>query len=158
MNLPPRILYVDDDPIDCELMAFWLNDSCGYDVTSAMDGQQAAEYIAKQTFDLFLLDYCLPDTTAVHLCQKIRETNPFVPIMIYSSLNREVDKQQARIAGANDYLVKPEELHLVKSHIDMLLGRALDGQMTLAAVQNEASQASIPRNNPVVKRRASRIL
>jgi CheY-like chemotaxis protein len=156
MSLPPRILYVDDDPIDCELMAFWLSDSCGYKVTSAQDGKQAAELIDSQTFDLFLLDYCLPDTTGVNLCRNIRAFDSRVPVIIYSALNRDIDRQRAMEAGANDYLVKPDELYLIRPHIDKLLDQSF--AMRMPATDASISATSSGRASVAPRRKASGIV
>jgi DNA-binding response OmpR family regulator len=123
MMLPPRILYVDDDRMNIELMAYWLSKDRGFDLTTAMDGREAGNIMKDQKFDLFLLDYCLPDTTAAALCRQIRQINPTVPIIVYSALDREVDRKAALDAGANTYLVKPEDIHLIEPTIDRLLGR-----------------------------------
>ncbi|MBL8123941.1 MAG: response regulator [Pyrinomonadaceae bacterium] len=121
MSLRPRILFVDDDDANCEMMKYWLDVDCGYDLTAVNDGKTAFELIEAEYFDLFLLDYCLPDTTAVHLCRKIRAIDPKVPIIVYSALDRDIDKESALAAGANRYLLKPDELHLVKPQLDKLL-------------------------------------
>lgn len=124
MSVPPRILYVDDDPANCEMMEYLLKDENGYDVSTAIDGKQAIEMIDTEFFDLYLLDYCLPDLTAIELCKHIRQSQPYTPITIYSALDREVDKNHAFAAGANFYLVKPDELDKVKPHIEKVLGKA----------------------------------
>jgi OmpR-family two-component system manganese-sensing response regulator len=114
MAVIPRILYVDDDVDNCEMMKYWIREECGCDIAIAMDGEGALEMIESQYFDLFLLDYCLPDTTGIKLCEKIRAIYPEAPIALYSALDRPVDKQAAIEAGATAYLVKPEELHQIK--------------------------------------------
>lgn len=124
MSLPPRILYVDDDVDACEMMSFWLREECGYDVSAAVDGHQALKLIETEYFDLFLLDYCLPDMTAVALCKSIRELNPNAPILIYSALDREIDQQRAFQAGADYYLIKPEQLGEIRPNVDRLLYRS----------------------------------
>ncbi len=157
MLLPPRILYADNDAIDSQLMSHWLTDSFGFDVTTAPDGKQAGELIERESFDLFLLDYCFPDTTAVQICMKIRAVDPFIPILIYSTLNREVDKQQAIAAGANDYLVKPDQMNLLKSHIDALLEMRLPDRFS-ATQRKNISLTRVAGNRLSVRLRASRIV
>lgn len=135
MSLRPRILYVDDDVANNEMMTFWLREECGYDVSSAIDGKSAIELIESEFFDLYLLDYCLPDMTAVNLCEKIREINETAPIMIYSALDREVDQQKAFKAGADHYLMKPDQMSLIKPEVDRLLciSQSGSGQMNSTA-------------------------
>jgi putative two-component system response regulator len=138
MSLKPRILYVDDDVANCEMMTYWLREECGYDVTPAIDGKGAIALIESEFFDLYLLDYCLPDMTAINLCEKIRELNAAAPIMIYSALDREVDQQRAFKAGANHYLMKPDQMSLIKPEVDRLLGgmRKVDAPVTAGAAEH----------------------
>jgi DNA-binding response OmpR family regulator len=125
MSIPPRILYVDDEPDNLEMMRYWLHEDCGMDVTTALDGRTAMEYIRKEFFDIYLLDYCLPDTTGVELCKRIRRYDRQAPILIYSALDRDVDRQKSLDAGANMYLVKPDELEKIKPQVERLLHRSV---------------------------------
>lgn len=143
MPLAPRILYVDDDLSDCEMMAYWLREECGYDVTAAVDGKQAIDLIKSEYFDLFLLDYCLPDMTAVALCELIREVNREAAIMIYSALDREIDKQRAFASGANYYLIKPEQLFEIKPQIDRLL-RTLQSPPAVPEIEHRTVVHTVP--------------
>ncbi len=122
------------------MMEYLLKDENGYDVATAIDGKQALELIDSEFFDLYLLDYCLPDLTAIELCRHIRKTQPYTPITIYSALDREVDKNHAFAAGADFYLVKPDELDKVKPHIEKVLGKAKKaGQPKAAPVHTSAA-------------------
>jgi CheY-like chemotaxis protein len=138
MSLQPRILYVDDDVANNEMMTFWLREECGYDVSSAIDGKGAIALIEAEFFDLYLLDYCLPDMTAINLCERIRQINPAAPIMIYSALDRKVDKERAFSAGANHYLMKPDEMSLIKPEVARLLGgtRKVSAPVTAGAAEH----------------------
>lgn len=154
MNSTPQILYVDDDPASCEMMSFLLSDRSRYTVMSAADGKEARGLIDSQHFDLFLLDYCLPDTTGVSLCQKIRESDPRVPIVIYSALDRDIDRQKAMDAGATEYFIKPDQLQSIKPEIDLLLQRYLRTQPRKAEYETETRRPKFSRP----KRKASGIV
>ena len=129
MPVIPRILYVDDDAENGEMMRYWIREECGCDIAVAVDGKQAVDMIDREFFDLFLLDYCLPDTTAIQLCEKIRSIYPEAPIAIYSALDRDIDKEKAMAAGANSYLVKPEQLADIKPFLDKHLERSNSGRL-----------------------------
>ncbi len=118
MPVVPRVLYVDDDLENCEMMKYWIREECGCDIEIAKDGKEALNIIEREYFDLFLLDYCLPDTTGIKLCEQIRSLYPEAPIAVYSALDREIDKQLALAAGATSYMVKPEELDLIKPFVN----------------------------------------
>src|SRR5688572_5404266 len=102
-----RILYVDDDKDSCEMISFMLGLSGeNYAVTSVFTAQEASELIARQTFDLYIIDYALPEITGVEFCRLIREKDGKTPILFYSAMSRHVDRELALAAGANDYLIK----------------------------------------------------
>lgn len=125
MSVIPRVLYVDDDVDNCEMMKYWIREECGCDIAIAMDGKEALDMIESQFFDLFLLDYCLPDTTGIKLCERIRNIYPDAPIALYSALDRPIDKQRAIDAGATSYMVKPEELDQIKPFLDRHLSKPI---------------------------------
>lgn len=121
MSVSPRILYVDDDVDGCEMIAYWLR-NFGYEVVLATDGSTAMHFIDQEYFDLYLLDYCLPDITATSLCREIKLANPTAPIIVYSALDRDVDRARAISAGANAYFVKPDQMDLVGLEIQRIFG------------------------------------
>ncbi len=140
MSISSRILCVDDDADGCELISFWLRQN-NYFVMTASEGQDAIDLMARCRFDLFILDYCLPDMTAVTLCNRIRAVSPQVPIIIYSALSRAIDRQKAFAAGANKYLVKANDLDNLLPAIVSCVGRP-----------------TVPHRSPSVRRRATSIL
>ncbi len=115
------ILYVDDDFDSCQLIPIWLSKSGEFDVTAVVDSYEAALIIAHKHFDLYLLDYCIPDITGIGLCNQIRSKYPEVPIVFYTALDREIDRQMAAEAGANSFLVKPEDFQILVPVIENLL-------------------------------------
>lgn len=149
MPVIPRVLYVDDDAENCEMMRYWIREECGCDISIAMDGKEALQLIDSEFFDLFLLDYCLPDTTGIKLCEQIRKIYPDVPIAVYSALDREIDKQRALDAGATSYLVKPEELDRIKP----FLKQHLESPIT-APKRPETPTAATPSSKGVHRGRS----
>ncbi len=155
MPVLPRILYVDDDADNCEMMKYWIREECGCDISIAADGQEAMKMIESEYFDLFLLDYCLPDTTGIILCETIRQLYPDAPIAVYSALDREIDKQKALAAGATSYLVKPEQLDQIKPFLSAHLSRQLVRDNHLP---NTQPTTSAPKCTHRVRTRASGIV
>lgn len=146
MSVLPRILYVDDDLENGEMMTYWIREECGYEIAVAVDGAEAFRRIESEFFDLFLLDYCLPDVTAVTLCEKIRERYPEAPIAIYSALDREVDKQRALAAGADFYMVKPDDLDKLKPFLNKHLHRHARSAAEALPSQNDTRAGERHRN------------
>lgn len=108
-----RILIVDDNKDSCEIMSLILKYSNNsYDITLAYTAHEALESIETNDFDLYILDNRLPDSSGVALCEQIRQTDAATPIIFYSALGGEMFEKAARRAGADEYLVKPDDLDI----------------------------------------------
>jgi OmpR-family two-component system manganese-sensing response regulator len=122
MLSPCRILYVDDDKDSRELVQAMLHFSdSNYEVTTTESSKVAISLLAKQTFDLFILDYSLPDISGVELCRYIRNDNPSAPIMFLSAMAYPAHRANGLEAGADDYLIKPNDLPRLVDTINRLL-------------------------------------
>ena len=119
------ILYVDDDFDSCQLIPIWLSKSGDFEVTAIEDPYKARMLINSEHFDLYLLDYCIPDITGVVLCNQIRDKYPDVPIVFYSALDRDIDRKMAADAGANSFLVKPDDFGMIVPVIENLLHNSI---------------------------------
>ena len=116
------ILYVDDDKDSCELMELMLHQSeASFEVKSVSTVREALSLIEKQSFDFYILDYALTDGAGTELCRKIRQKDSQTPIMFFSAMARDVDRQRAMAAGASEYLVKPNDLERFTKTVKRLL-------------------------------------
>lgn len=102
----PRILFTEDDH-DTREMLFCLLRSEGYSVVCIESAAEALHLVKQEQFDLYLLDNWLPDLTGCELTKKIREFNKTTPILFYSGVADRDHIEEARLAGAQGYLVKP---------------------------------------------------
>lgn len=117
-----RILIVDDNEANCELLEAYLADvEC---VTAiASDGQQAMEQAASFQPDLILLDIMMPKLNGFEVCEKIKHDPQLNKIMILmvTALNELGDIERAVNAGTNDFLSKPvNRVELLKRVENML--------------------------------------
>lgn len=110
-NASPNILFVDDDADACELMSVMLSHTgTDYKTTSVAEPLEALKLITQKAFDLFVVDYKLPEITGVELCRRIRETDKQTPILFFTGMAGDGDRKNAIAAGATSYLVKPNDL------------------------------------------------
>ena len=103
-----RILVVDDTPQNVKLLGDLLA-AKGYEVSTAANGEQALESIARQPPDLVLLDIMMPGLSGYEVCRKIRE-NPataLLPVVLATSLDPNQERVKGIEAGADDFLPKP---------------------------------------------------
>ena len=115
------ILAIDDNPDSLGLLNQALS-LAGYTVLVANSGIQGLEVINNIQPNLILLDAVMPDMDGFETCQRIKQTQPDLPIIFMTGLS-ETDHMVAGFeAGGVDYLIKPinhqELLARVKVHIN----------------------------------------
>ncbi|MCU0543000.1 MAG: response regulator transcription factor [Oscillatoriaceae cyanobacterium Prado104] len=116
-----KILIVEDDAPIRTLIYRYLSQK--YEVQFAGDGKTALEIFEEFNPVLVILDWNLPDTTGLKLCQEMQKrTNVLVAIL--SSRTAEADRLQILKAGADDYLCKPFSLEELKVRVEVLLRRS----------------------------------
>lgn len=101
-----RILCTEDDADTRELIVYVLTNQ-GYDVTCTDNADEAIALVQRERFDLFLMDSWLPGISGAEFTQHLRKCDIRTPILFYSAAAYDSDKENARSAGAQGYLVKP---------------------------------------------------
>jgi DNA-binding response OmpR family regulator/HPt (histidine-containing phosphotransfer) domain-containing protein len=119
-----RILLIDDDEPLMEVLANKLI-AQHYAVDIATDGEMGWEFILLFNYDLVLLDWMLPDTDGLALCQQIRRRGCEMPIMLLTARDNHSDKVKGLDAGADDYVVKPFDFEELTARIRALLRREI---------------------------------
>lgn len=117
-----KILCVDDDIESCRFLEFLLGSS-GEDfvVKSVHAANEAIELIEKESFQLYILDNWMLGFSGVHLCSLIRRTDKLTPILFYTAADRPAYRIEALNAGANEYLVKPDDLGRIEETVRRFL-------------------------------------
>jgi len=119
--MKPKVLIVDDDPINIELLEGYLSKE--YDILKAFDGKEALIIVESNPPDIILLDLIMPGINGYQVCKKLKDdpkTN-HIPIVIVTSLHEIEDRNKAIEAGADDFITKPFDIMelsvRVKSHL-----------------------------------------
>lgn len=112
-----RILVVDDSPSIRQMVEMTLS-SENYQVTTAVDGQDAIEKCKFSRFDMVLTDQNMPRKDGLSLIKELRQMSAFssTPIVVLTTEAGDDMKTQGRVAGATGWMVKPfdpEKLLLV---------------------------------------------
>jgi two-component system chemotaxis response regulator CheY len=105
-----RILAVDDSASMREMVRIALS-AAGFEVTQAVDGQQALDLARQSTFDLVLSDVNMPEMDGIELIRALRAESgyrhtPILMLTTEASLDR---KREGKEAGATGWIVKPFE-------------------------------------------------
>ncbi len=117
-----QILIVEDEKKIAHFLRRGLLEE-NYAVDLAFDGEEALEKFDINPYDLILLDLMIPKVDGVAVCQKIRETNPQIPILMLTAKDSVDDKIKGLDAGADDYVTKPFSFSELTARIRALLRR-----------------------------------
>lgn len=115
-----KILIVDDEQPIANLIRMNLTRQ-GYVCTCAYDGQQAADLLERNTYDLVLLDIMLPKFDGYDLLAYIRPMN--IPVIFLTAKSDVQDRVKGLKLGAEDYIVKPFEIVELLARIEVVLRR-----------------------------------
>ena len=103
-----RLLIAEDEPHLREVLRFQL-ESEGYEVSEAVDGQEALEMAMRLQPDLLLLDVMMPQFDGYEVCRRLRASfiTRHIPIILLTAKVTMNDKLAGLEGGANDYVTKP---------------------------------------------------
>ncbi|TBL76652.1 response regulator transcription factor [Paenibacillus thalictri] len=101
-----RILLVEDDARLGFMIQYKLA-AGGYQVDWAQNSEEAEDFLAAGTFDLYILDWMLPGKTGLELCKQRRERQDKTAILMLTARDAVEDRVNGLMQGADDYLVKP---------------------------------------------------
>jgi PleD family two-component response regulator len=104
--LPSRILIVDDDPLEAELMADRLAHA-GFDVARASNGEEALRLLDRQWYPLVITDWNMPVMDGIAFTQALRSRgSEDTYIIMLTMRDASVDYERGYISGVDDYLTK----------------------------------------------------
>ncbi len=122
MKEKPYILIADDEDANRKLLLDFLT-SLGYNVMEASNGQEALEQVLKHKPDIIVLDINMPILDGYEVL-KVIKSNPdtrIIPVIIITGLGDNESHIKAVELGADDFLIKPFNIHFLRARIRSLL-------------------------------------
>jgi DNA-binding response OmpR family regulator len=113
MKIGPVLLLEDDPVLSTEISNLLRKKEI--EVSIALDGEQFWTVYNSKEFQLLILDVNVPLSNGLEICQKVREINSQISIIMLTALSEISDKIEAFEMGADDYITKPfhfEELYI----------------------------------------------
>lgn len=129
-----KILVVDDEPSIRELLSVSLK-FAGFEVATAADGHEALSTQSSFHADLVVLDIMLPDMDGFEVMQRMREREPYVPVLFLTAKDDLQDKIQGLSAGGDDYITKPFSLEEVITRIQVVLRRTNPSEVESSVIR-----------------------
>jgi two-component system response regulator AtoC len=104
-----RILIVDDEPLQRDLLAGYLKKQ-GFSVIEAATGHEAVDRFLRQPVDLVLLDHHMPDLQGDQVLERIKAINPLARVIMITAYGAVDTAVKVMRLGADDFLEKPIDL------------------------------------------------
>ena len=115
-----KILIVEDEKPISDLIKLSLT-KAGYSCKCAYDGEEAADMLDSNAFDLVLLDVMLPKADGFEVMEYIAPLG--IPVIFITAKNSVADRVKGLRMGAEDYIVKPFEVLELLARVDVVLRR-----------------------------------
>ncbi|QNM05472.1 response regulator transcription factor [Qiania dongpingensis] len=129
-----KILIVEDDKKIREELRTALEKK-GYSCALIEQFQNVAEQIIREEPLLVLLDLNLPVNDGFYICQEIRKSSD-VPIIVVTSSDSDMDELMSLNVGADDFITKPYNMHILLAHIATVLHRAYGRKTSMTLSHN----------------------
>ena len=147
-----KVLVVDDEPDALELVEFNLRNE-GFEVSSAIDGNEALRKAREIIPDVIILDLMLPEVDGLEVCKIIRrnDVTSGIPIIMLTAKAGEIDRVLGLELGADDYLTKPFSPRELVLRIKNILKRRSSKEEEKDQIQAGILFVDIPRHDVQVK-------
>jgi len=133
----PRLLVVDDDPINLKTLIGLLEQE--FELAAAINGKVGLQAAERTVPDLILLDITMPDMDGYAVLQELkqRETTRDIPVIFITGLNSAEDEAKGLEQGASDYISKPFNPTVVKARVNTQLRlKQQSDLLALSAIQD----------------------
>ncbi len=129
-----RIAYLEDDTAQADLVQHWLAEA-GHTCMHCTNGREFMVLMRRETFDLLLLDWEVPDMSGRQVLDELRAAGNAVPVLFATQRDDESSIVGALSSGADDYMVKPVRQAELLARITALGRRAGVGEVVPQTVQ-----------------------
>jgi CheY-like chemotaxis protein len=114
MNARKHILVIDDDAVVGRSFDRVLTDK-GYDVSTALTGEEGIEKINAGEYDLVFTDIKMPGMDGLEVAERIRDRCPWTPVVVITGYGSEENESKAKVLGTKGFVRKPLTPEIIES-------------------------------------------
>ena len=101
-----KVLVVDDDFVVGQSFDRVLTDK-GYEVNTALNGEEALKKVGSDGYDLVFTDIKMPGMDGLEVARRVKAMNPWLPVVVVTGYGTEANEAQAKEIGVSGFLHKP---------------------------------------------------
>ena len=120
MQITKTVLCVEDNFDNGEMLEV-LFDLADFNVITCATGDECFTLLEKSQYSAIILDYHLPVSDGIEICSEIKKRGIDAPIVFFTADAREAIRQAALEAGADAFLIKPDDLEKVVPTVTALI-------------------------------------
>jgi DNA-binding response OmpR family regulator len=157
MRTPPRILVVDDNPMNLDILQALLG-AHGYEILTATDGEAGLAIAREKQPDLILLDVMMPKIDGLEVCRRLRADSslPFMPVIMVTAKADSKDIVAGLEAGGDEYLTKPVDQDALVARVkSMLRIKSLQDTVQEQTARLEAQSAQLAEWNHTLEQQVA---
>jgi DNA-binding response OmpR family regulator len=139
-----RVLIVEDEFNIADLIRVYLERD-GFEAVWVQSGELALDEVARQGFDIVILDIGLPGIDGFEVCRRLRARTA-IPILMLTAREDEIDRVAGLESGADDYVVKPFSPRELVARVKAILRRSGGGNPALGGSVLRAGEIELRRD------------
>ncbi|HEY5655983.1 MAG TPA: response regulator [Woeseiaceae bacterium] len=136
MDPKPQVLVIDDDAVVGRSFDRVLTKK-GYEVNTALTGEEGLERIEAKNYDVVFTDIQMPGMNGMEVAEHIKSKCPWTPVVVITGYGTEEHEAQASVLGVSGFVHKP----LTPEIIESITLKALAPRETSPEAANEAEVA-----------------
>ena len=106
MNIKPQVLVIDDDAVVGRSFDRVLSQK-GYDVSTALSGEEAMKDIETTDYDVVFTDIKMPGMDGIEVTERIKARCPWTPVVVITGYGTEENEARASVLGVSGFVRKP---------------------------------------------------
>jgi DNA-binding NtrC family response regulator len=114
MNTKLQVLVIDDDAVVGRSFDRVLSEK-GYQVSTALNGEQALETMQNKEFDVVFTDIKMPGMDGLEVTERIKARCPWTPVVVITGYGTQANEVRASVLGANGFVRKPLTPEMIES-------------------------------------------